>query len=112
MSQKSRVERDGVGCYGKRTQKRLWNKVVAASFGGLGEMLGVKAGCGRVSEEVGTLNLMLGSCLLSMTLLVRCPINWVVWREYFFQYPLLGLLAVHLFEPWFSCKRNMITQKI
>ena len=80
MSQKSRVERDGVRCYGKRSQKRLWNKVVAASIGGLGtaEMLGGKAGCGGVSEEVGTLNLMLGSCLLSMTLLIRCPINWWV----------------------------------
>ena len=53
---------------------------MAASIGGLGtaEMLGDKAGCGRVSEEVGTLNLMLGSCLLSMTLLSRCAINWVV----------------------------------
>ena len=79
MSEKSRVERDGVGCYGKRSQKRLWNKVGAASFGfGTGKMLGGKTGCGRVSEEVGTLNLMLGSCLLSMTLLIRCPINWVV----------------------------------
>ena len=53
---------------------------MAASFGGLctGAMLAGKAGCARVSEEVGTLNVMLGSCLLSMTLLIRCLINWVV----------------------------------
>ena len=41
-------------------------------------MLGGKAGYGRVSEEVGTLNLMLGLCLLSMTLLSRCATNWMV----------------------------------
>ena len=41
-------------------------------------MLGGKTGCGRVSEEVGTLNLMLGLCLLSMTLLSRCATNWMV----------------------------------
>ena len=34
VSQKSRAERDGVGCDGKRFQKRLWNKDAAASFGG------------------------------------------------------------------------------
>ena len=70
----------------------LWEEVSEAaleqSCGSLlwfrfrGKMLGDKAGCGRVSEEVGTLNLMLCdvvvACLLSMTLLIRCPINWVV----------------------------------
>ena len=65
---------------GLRSQKRLLNKVVAASFVGLGTgaMLAGKAGCARVSEEVGTFNVMLGSCLLSMTLLMRCLINSVV----------------------------------
>ena len=64
LSLKSRVERDGSGCYGKRSQKWLWNHVVAASFGGLGTgaILGGKAGCGRVSEEVGTFTLTSGLC--------------------------------------------------
>ena len=57
-------------------EKRLWNNVVAASFGslGTGAMLGEKAGCGRVSEEAEVRL----SCLLSMTLLSRCQINWMV----------------------------------
>ena len=44
------------------SQKRLLNDDVAASFGGFGTgaILGGKGGCGWVSEEVGSLNVMFG----------------------------------------------------
>ena len=61
------------------SQKRLLNDVFAASFGGFGTgvMLGGKAGCGRMSEEVGPLNLMFGLRLFSMTV-ISVWINLVV----------------------------------
>ena len=48
---------------GRGLRSGFGTKLWEPSFGGLGTgtMFGDKAGCGRVSEEVGTLNLMLGS---------------------------------------------------
>ena len=62
------------------SQKRLLNDDVAASFGGFGtrEMLGGNGGCGRVSEEVGSLNCMFGLRLFSMTFAITVWINLVV----------------------------------
>ena len=69
------------GAIGKcRSQKRLLKEVVAAAFAGLGTgaMFGGSTGCGRASEEVGTLNTMFGLRLLSMTFRMSVSINWVV----------------------------------
>ena len=66
--------------YVKRSQKQLLNNALAVSFDGFGKgaMLGGKSGCGRASEEVGFRNLMFGLRLLSRTLSMRSPTNFVV----------------------------------
>jgi hypothetical protein len=79
--QNSRAERDGVGCWAEGFWTRLWQPPLVDYVQGQC-WLAKQVVPGWVSEEVGTLNLMLCdvvvACLLSMTLLIRCPINWVV----------------------------------